>query len=159
MKLDFDLLPLTIGIVGSRDFPECRHVTKFVERLRPGTLVVSGGARGVDKAAELAAKAREDLPEPKIYLPDENLPAPARFFARNSDIVKHVKLDGGLVVAFLLAPAKTGGTQDTLDKCDKYDMPTIAFRMTVSRKWLEPELNHTMLVYSKWQALWDGNNV
>lgn len=44
------------GIVGSRDFPDLEAVDLYVQQL--GNVdVVSGGARGVDKAAEFAALA------------------------------------------------------------------------------------------------------
>ena len=96
MKINFALLPLTVGIVGSRDFPDLKWVEKFVYELQPRTVVVSGGARGVDKAAEDAARD-SGLPEPETYLPDSQYPIPARFFMRNTDIVKHVQRERGIV--------------------------------------------------------------
>lgn len=157
MKLDFSQLPLTVGIIGSRDFPKCEIVERFVYRLQKDTLVVSGGARGVDSAAENAAWERHAcggvLQPPKVYLPDKNLPIPARFFARNTQIVNHVKLDGGIMVAFMTDPARTGGTQDSLNKCDKYDVPYILFRMTKDGKWHEPVINTTIMMHPKWQNL------
>lgn len=52
----FEELPSVLAIVGSRDFPRLDKVVSFVQKLRPQTIVVSGGARGVDKTAEIAAK-------------------------------------------------------------------------------------------------------
>jgi predicted Rossmann fold nucleotide-binding protein DprA/Smf involved in DNA uptake len=49
---------LRIGIVGSRDYPDLEEVWDFVDTLPAGTVVVSGGARGVDREAEEAARAR-----------------------------------------------------------------------------------------------------
>jgi hypothetical protein len=49
-----------VAVVGSRDFPNIPLVEWFVRRLadkHPGTVVMSGGARGVDKAAEATARA------------------------------------------------------------------------------------------------------
>ena len=109
MGLNFELLPICVGIVGSRDFPRLDAVQAFVGRLkRPCTEVVSGGARGVDRAAVDAAK-RLDLPW-REYLPDDALPSPARFFARNTQIVEHVRKHDGLLVAFIHHPPTSGGT-------------------------------------------------
>lgn len=44
-----------VGIVGSREFPHLEAVRDFVFSLSPDTVIVSGGARGVDTVAERAA--------------------------------------------------------------------------------------------------------
>lgn len=52
---------MRVAIVGSRNFPDLDRVGRFVTALAakyPEALVVSGGARGVDRAAETAAEAR-----------------------------------------------------------------------------------------------------
>lgn len=46
-----------VAIVGSRDFPNADAVSAFIQSLPAGTVVVSGGARGVDQWAEDAANA------------------------------------------------------------------------------------------------------
>lgn len=48
---------MRVAIVGSRDYPNLEHVDAYVESLPTDTVVVSGGARGVDTRA--AARARE----------------------------------------------------------------------------------------------------
>jgi len=48
---------MKIAIIGSRDFPDLDLVRRFVTELPRSTVVVSGGARGVDQAAEGAAEA------------------------------------------------------------------------------------------------------
>lgn len=50
-------MPDRIAIVGSPHFPRLDLVEAFVASLAPGTVVVSGGAEGVDNAAERAARA------------------------------------------------------------------------------------------------------
>lgn len=47
-----------VAIVGSREWPEPERVKAYVDSLPEGTVVVSGGAKGVDTWAEEAAKAR-----------------------------------------------------------------------------------------------------
>lgn len=45
-----------VAIVGSRDYPNLDEVREFVRSLPPGSVVISGGARGVDKAAQEEAE-------------------------------------------------------------------------------------------------------
>ncbi len=47
-----------IAIVGSRGLPRPDLIEAFVASLPAGTVVVSGGARGVDTVAEQAARER-----------------------------------------------------------------------------------------------------
>ena len=49
---------MNVAVVGSRDFPDLERVRNTVMRFVPGTVVVSGGARGVDSEAESAARKR-----------------------------------------------------------------------------------------------------
>ena len=46
---------MKVAVVGSRDFPHLAAVRRFVLSLEKGTVIVSGGARGVDREAELTA--------------------------------------------------------------------------------------------------------
>jgi hypothetical protein len=47
-----------VAIVGSRDFPKLTLVDATVAALPADTVVISGGARGVDRRAAYAAKRR-----------------------------------------------------------------------------------------------------
>ena len=47
-----------VGVVGSRSFPALGLVSLFVASLPSSCVVVSGGARGVDRVAQYAAEAR-----------------------------------------------------------------------------------------------------
>jgi hypothetical protein len=85
-----------IAIVGSRDYPHLEHVTAYVNRLPMNAVIVSGGAKGVDSAAENAAKARRmkvvSFPVDRTGLPPFGTPEGKkefgkRAFARNQDIV------------------------------------------------------------------------
>lgn len=85
--------------MGSRDYPDLGAVWRFVATLPPGTVVVSGGARGVDRAAEDAARARPDLPEPAIHpVTDEDW----RRYGRQAGHLRNVKLvdDCDYLIAF-----------------------------------------------------------
>ena len=48
--------PSPVAIVGSRDYPRLDLVRAFVRSLPEDACVVSGGARGVDQAAELTGQ-------------------------------------------------------------------------------------------------------
>jgi hypothetical protein len=47
-----------VAIVGSREYPDPQEVRAYVADLPPETIVVSGGARGVDTTAAFAAVRR-----------------------------------------------------------------------------------------------------
>ena len=49
---------MRVGVIGSRDYPELGDVVNAISALEPGTVIVSGGARGVDRTAEVAAQER-----------------------------------------------------------------------------------------------------
>lgn len=49
---------MRLAIVGSRDYPDLDEVRDFVRSLSKDTVVVTGGARGVDIAAEEEARSQ-----------------------------------------------------------------------------------------------------
>lgn len=74
-----------VAIVGSRDYPDLDAVRRFVASLPDGTVVVSGGARGVDRTAENAALARGLSVE--SYPADWQAHGKAAGYLRNQTIV------------------------------------------------------------------------
>jgi len=74
-----------IAIVGSRGFPNLDQVHEYVRSLPPDTIIISGGARGVDRAAEYEAK-RIGL-KTQIFLPDWEHFGRSAGFRRNETIV------------------------------------------------------------------------
>lgn len=73
-----------LAIVGSRGFAPLELVAQFVTMLRPTTIVVSGGARGVDTAAIAAAAGRG--------LATEVICANWRAFGRSAGYRRNVQL-------------------------------------------------------------------
>ena len=40
---------MKVAIVGSRNYPDLEKVKKYVRKLSPGDIIVSGGGNGVDE--------------------------------------------------------------------------------------------------------------
>ena len=74
-----------VAIVGSRDYPRLEDVARFVALLPDNAVVISGGARGVDTAAEQAARARGL--EVVVFPADWNTHGKQAGYLRNKDIV------------------------------------------------------------------------
>jgi YspA, cpYpsA-related SLOG family len=103
-----------IAIVGSRDYPDLDAVRRFVATLPAGTVVVSGGARGVDTVAVEAAVAHGL--HTVVYTPDWRL-GTASGLIRNTRIVR----DADEVVAFWDGHSR--GTADTVRKATRAGLP------------------------------------
>lgn len=103
---------MKLAIVGSRTYPDLAQVRDFVATLPPDTVVVSGGAKGVDKAAEYAARARGLAFT--LFLPafeEHGTTYSAQDYGkRNSEIVAYCDA----LVAFPYGDAK--GSTDTISK-------------------------------------------
>lgn len=97
---------MKVGIVGSRGFSDLEQVRAYVRTLAPGTTVVSGGAAGVDSAAEEEAR-RLGLPV-QIIKPEWARYGRRAGFLRNKDIVNAADR----VVAFW--DGKSRGTSHTI---------------------------------------------
>ena len=140
-KIDYPALPRCIGIVGSRSFDEYlngaqkvrENIDTFVRNLAPGTLIVSGGARGVDRWAFEAADAYK-LPT-RVFLPSPDYPVPARFFIRNSEVVACVQAHEGLIAAFIDVD-DCNGTADTIKKALAAELPVMIFKYKQDGKFL-----------------------
>ena len=147
MQIDFLKLPDTVAIIGSRSFEDDKvgsivmlnEVYRFINRLDKGTQIVSGGAKGVDEWGARAA-AFYQMPLAIIFWPRKELPSPQRFFARNAEIVKHIREHTGVVVAF----ADVGnyrGTRNTLNTANKQGVPTLILFYTRSGQYVSKECN------------------
>jgi hypothetical protein len=100
-----------IAIVGSRTYPKLELVKKFVEDLDDTTSIVTGGARGVDQAAEDAALNRGL--SVRVIKADWERYGRGAGVIRNTQIVKVADE----VVAFWDQESK--GTEDTINKARK----------------------------------------
>lgn len=77
---------MKIAIVGSREFPDMDLVREFVRSLPEDTIIISGGARGVDRVAEEEAKKLAMITE--IYPADWQQYGKRAGFLRNKQIVE-----------------------------------------------------------------------
>ena len=75
-----------VAVVGSREYPDLEAVHEYVCGLPPDTVVVSGGARGVDSKAH--ASAKESGLNVEIYYPRWDLHGRAAGIYRNMAIVQ-----------------------------------------------------------------------
>lgn len=98
---------MKIAIVGSRDFTRLDAVRQFVWEQERTTVIVSGGATGVDSAAVQEAK-RLGMPH-EVHLPDWNRHGRRAGALRNQEIVDAAHE----VVAFW--DGKSAGTKITMD--------------------------------------------
>lgn len=114
-----------IAIVGSRDYPDLDAVVKYVRSLPLDTTIISGGAQGVDMAAENAARER-GMRVIRIPVDTRNLPNhyerrkqifAQRAMRRNQYIVEMA----GSVVAF--HHNNSPGTQDSINKAKAIGRP------------------------------------
>lgn len=78
---------MRVAIVGSRDYPDLAAVRRFVRELPKGAIVVSGGARGVDRTAAGAAK-RRGLRR-KIFKPNRAEYGDRAYYVRNKQIARY----------------------------------------------------------------------
>ena len=104
---------MKLAIVGSREFPDLDLVWVFVERVaqaRPDTIIVSGGARGVDTVAAAAARMAGLVVEELV--PDWATHGILAGFERNSRIVESCDR----VAAFW--DGVSNGTRDTITKAE-----------------------------------------
>lgn len=98
---------MRIAIVGSRGWTDEDTVQRYINTIPDGSVVVSGGARGVDSIAEKFARARGL--EVVVIKPDWSKGRGAGM-ERNGEIVAQ----SDVVVAFW--DGKSPGTQNTINR-------------------------------------------
>lgn len=108
------LEPARYAIVGSREYPHLDLVRAFVRKLPTGSVVVSGGARGVDSVAEEAAR---ECGLGAIVIPADWSQGRGAGIARNADIVAAADI----VVAFW--DGKSRGTQNSMSRAVEAGKP------------------------------------
>jgi hypothetical protein len=105
---------MNIAVIGSREFPQLLLVADYVKGLSPETVIISGGARGVDRTA--AATARATGHPVREILPNWDRDGKSAGFKRNAEIVAA----SDRLVAFW--DGKSRGTADTIEKARQADL-------------------------------------
>lgn len=112
---------MRVAVIGSREYPFWNLVIEFVSWIPDGSVVVSGGARGVDTVAVKAAKKRGL--ETHVITPDQFVEAGMK---RNQALRERNRVIVGsadVVVAFMIE--STSGTCHALDCAMKMGKPWI----------------------------------
>lgn len=109
-----------VGIVGSRSYPFPERVERYVDSLPDDTIVVSGGAAGVDTVAALHARKRgltvvEHRPD--LTGCKARWEYALAYYARNQVVVDDVDR----LVAF--TEKSKGGTWDTIGRAFRRGIP------------------------------------
>ena len=102
---------MKIAIVGSREYPNMQKVVDYINNLPLDTVIVSGGARGVDRTAETTAKGRGM--KTQIFTPNWEKHGRKAGIMRNTDIVEAADK----VVAFW--DGVSNGTRDSIRKAQQ----------------------------------------
>lgn len=110
-------MPDRILIAGSRDYPDYGAVRAFIRSLPSGTVVVSGGARGVDSIAEYNARRAGLTVE--VYHPDWKTLGNRAGYVRNAQMVNVADR----VVCFWDRQSK--GTKHTIDLAREKNRPLL----------------------------------
>lgn len=129
---DFNAFPKFVAIVGSRTFPHQHWITAFVERLQPDTIIVSGGAEGVDTWAEVAAKTKKM--KTKIFPIEKwewDVFGKRAGRIRNETLVAYLNQAKGHLVAFVKLDEDgnmTSGTRHVIQAASRHNIPITIFQ-------------------------------
>lgn len=129
--LDHSKLPSYVGIVGSREFEKrgvrqqvYADMLRFINKLKSGTTIVSGGAIGADSYAEEIAK---NFHRPfELFLPDNTIKSPQRYYKRNRELVEFLASKGGVIIGFVMQ-GHHGGTTNTFKHARELKVPRLTF--------------------------------
>ena len=118
---DFDISK-RIAVVGSRDYTDLSLVKDFIYSLPSDTTIISGGAQGVDLAAETHARERGmkviSIPVDTRNLPQHYDKRKAEFGRRAMMRNTYIVQMAGSVTAFWDGSSR--GTKDSIDKAEKF---------------------------------------
>lgn len=120
-KIDFTQLPTVVAVVGSRDYPRLDWVDRAIGRMNLDTVIVSGGARGVDlQAKQSAKKYKLRYKEFAVDSWEWNVLGKRVAYVRNINIISYVVGFGGHILIFAIEQEHgklTPGSQQDKEIC------------------------------------------
>jgi hypothetical protein len=116
---------LRIAVVGSRDFADLGRVRRFVQTLPAGIILVSGGARGVDRCAAAAARVR-GLRCVEYFADWDRDGRHDAGRIRNEQVVRH----SDRMVAFW--DGRSTGTHDAISRARQLRRPLTIYRLRLA---------------------------
>jgi hypothetical protein len=111
---------MKVAIVGSRNYQHLQRITDYVNALPVDTVIISGGASGVDKTAEWGAKLRKMTIQ--IFPADWDAHGKAAGPIRNKQIVE----SADRLVAFWTGESK--GTRNSIDLATARGIEVVIFK-------------------------------
>ena len=106
---------MKIAIVGSRDYPDMDAVREYVRRLPADTILISGGARGVDTIAETEGR--------RCGLQVVSIPAQWTQYGKQAGMIRNGLIvdEADKVVAFW--DGKSPGTKNMIKRARRLGKP------------------------------------
>ena len=114
-----------VGVVGSRDYADLDAVVRLVIGLPVGTVLVSGGARGVDRVVEQTARRiglTLDIRHPRIPEKAPRAVVVKALFARNLEILLAVDC------LAIFWDGQSSGTAHMIEQAGRRGIPFKVFR-------------------------------
>lgn len=106
---------MKVAIVGSRQFNNLSKVQQYVNALPKDTIVISGGAPGVDTIAERTAK--------RLGMQVVIFPANWNKYGNSAGVIRNGLIVEACDQMVLFWDKKSKGTENTLDKIRKSGKP------------------------------------
>jgi hypothetical protein len=113
---------MKIAIIGSRKYPDLHLVREFVDDLPNGTIVISGGAQGVDRAAEETARMNPKLGAPCIF-PVGRSDSKEEFIKKAYERNERIAKECDIMIAFW--DGSSGGTKNAMSSATKQLKPVL----------------------------------
>lgn len=114
-----------IAVVGSRKYPNLDYVVSYVQSLPSDTIIISGGAQGVDLCAEQTARERDMK---VVRIPVDTYKLPQKYDERKIEYGRRARVRNqyiiemaGSVTAFW--DEKSTGTKDSIEKARAIGRP------------------------------------
>ena len=111
---------MKIGIVGSRTFTDLGLVEDYIRNLPLDSIIISGGARGVDSCA--AKVARDKGLQVVEYLPDYEM------YGRRAPLLRNITIINSSDYLIAFWDGQSHGTKHVIDYCKKHNKSITVYK-------------------------------